>query len=60
MSDNNKNQSSKKSASGSKPKYEKPMIKSESLTAVAALCNGSSGGGRKATTPACNSSKLKS
>jgi hypothetical protein len=43
-----------------KPKYRKPTIKTESLTAVAAVCNGIAGGGRKATTPTCNASKLKS
>ncbi|MCM2279396.1 MAG: hypothetical protein NDJ89_15075 [Oligoflexia bacterium] len=40
--------------------YQKPALRSESLTAVAALCNGSSTGGRKATTPTCNASRLKS
>jgi hypothetical protein len=46
-----------------KARYEKPALKTESLTAVAALCNGSATGGRKATTslPAnCSASKLKS
>lgn len=46
-----------------KLKYEKPSIKTESLTAVAALCNGVAGGGRKASTGApdfCVSNKLKS
>lgn len=42
------------------PAYEKPKVTSESLTAVAALCNGTAGGGRKATTPTCTASKLKS
>jgi hypothetical protein len=40
--------------------YEAPAIRTESLTAVAALCNGTTTGGRKATSPACNSTKLKS
>lgn len=46
-----------------KRKYAKPQLKTESLTAVAALCNGSKTGGRKATTAApdfCSSSRLKS
>lgn len=43
-----------------KKKYTKPAIQSENLTAVAALCNGTSGGGRKATQPTCNAGKLKS
>lgn len=43
-----------------KKKYEKPRLTSESLTAVAAVCNGVAGGGRKATTPVCNATKLKS
>jgi hypothetical protein len=46
-----------------KREYAKPSIKTESLTAIAALCNGHPGGGRKATAGApnfCSSSKLKS
>lgn len=43
-----------------KPRYVKPELSTESLTAVAALCNGTTTGGRKATTPACQTSKLKS
>ncbi len=46
-----------------KAKYKKPGITTESLTAVAAVCNGSTGAGRKASTGApnfCSSSKLKS
>jgi hypothetical protein len=44
-----------------KLKYEKPALKSESLTAVAALCNGTTTASRKATAPVpCSSSKLKS
>lgn len=51
------------SKSKSKQKYSKPAVKTESLTAVAAVCNGAGGGGRKASTGApgfCNSGKLKS
>jgi hypothetical protein len=47
----------------SKKKYEKPAIRSESLTAVAAVCNGSTAGQRKASTGApanCNAARLKS
>jgi len=40
--------------------YQKPAILTESLTAVAALCNGSAQGGRKAAIPVCNANKLKS
>jgi hypothetical protein len=40
--------------------YEKPAVKTESLTAVAAVCNGSTTGGRKAAQPACGATKLKS
>jgi len=40
--------------------YKKPQIKTESLTAVAAVCNGTVTGGRKATTPTCNAARLKS
>lgn len=43
-----------------KRQYEKPRVRSESLTAVAAVCNGTSTGGRKATSPACNTNRLKS
>ncbi len=43
-----------------KLKYEKPSLKSEELTAIAALCNGVSTGGRKASVPTCNASRLKS
>lgn len=46
-----------------KRKYQKPSLKTESLTAIAAVCNGGTGGGRKATTGApnfCSASKLKS
>ena len=46
-----------------KAKYKKPTIKTESLTAVAAVCNGATGGGRKSITGApdfCSASKLKS
>lgn len=42
-------------------KYEKPEVRTESLTAVAALCNGTATGGRKATAPTpCQASRLKS
>ena len=43
--------------------YEKPALRSERMTAVAALCNGTNIGGRKASTSApdfCSSSRLKS
>jgi hypothetical protein len=56
---------SERPVGGPKPKqkYEKPRIKSESLTVVAALCNGTATGGRKASTGApsfCNSARIKS
>lgn len=44
-----------------KKKYESPAIESESLMAFGALCNGSTSGGRKASTGApnfCSTSKL--
>ncbi len=44
-----------------KKKYISPKIMSEELMAFGALCNGSTGGGRKASTGApnfCNTSKL--
>lgn len=60
----NKNtQVENKDLKGSKnDKYEKPKIKTESLTVVAAMCNGSStAGGRKASVmSACTASKLMS
>ena len=40
-----------------KLRYEKPAIRTEPLTAVAALCNGTTSGGRKAVGPC---TKLKS
>jgi hypothetical protein len=43
-----------------KAAYERPSIRTESLTAVAAVCNGTTTGGRKATAPTCNASRLKS
>ncbi len=58
--------SDKKNETAEKPdklKYQKPEIKTEPLTTVAALCNGSATGGRKATTGApnfCQVAKLKS
>ena len=53
------------STKNAKPKarYEKPALKTESLTVVAAICNGVAGAGRKSSTvtpPICNASKLKS
>ena len=51
------------SRESAKSAYRKPTIRTESLTAVAAVCNGVSGGGRKSSTtsiPSCNSTKLKS
>jgi len=53
----------KDEAKKEKLSYSKPTIKSEPLTTVAALCNGTTSGGRKATTGApnfCNAGKLKS
>jgi len=58
----------KKQTANEKPQklsYQKPEIKSEPLTTVAALCNGVTPptGGRKASTGApnfCQASKLKS
>lgn len=55
--------SEKKAEKPSKKKYAKPTLRSESLTAVAAQCNGTTTGNRKASTgmPAnCNASRLKS
>ena len=44
-----------------KAKYVKPGIKTEDLTVIAALCNGTSTGGRKATTGGgCETGNLKS
>lgn len=48
-----------------KPKkpYAKPTVRTEPLTAVAAVCNGLASGGRKAATGSpnfCSSSLLKS
>ncbi len=46
-----------------KLEYHKPTVKTESLTTVAALCNGVATGGRKASTGApdfCGAAKLKS
>ena len=54
MSNKNENKKSEKKI------YEKPTVKTENLTAVAAVCNGTSTGGRKATAPTCNATKLKS
>lgn len=50
-------------ATKTKRKYSKPSKKTESLTVVAAVCNGTSVGGKKASTGApnfCSSTKLKS
>lgn len=47
----------------SKTKYRKPTVRTESLTAVAAVCNGATGGGRKGATTSpenCSATKLKS
>ncbi|MEQ1878571.1 MAG: hypothetical protein ABL958_18155 [Bdellovibrionia bacterium] len=44
-----------------KKQYEPPKVESESLMAFGALCNGSTSGGRKASTGGpnfCNASKL--
>jgi hypothetical protein len=44
-----------------KAKYESPKIRTESLTAVAALCNGTANGGRKAAVAGgCVAARLKS
>lgn len=43
-----------------KKEYIKPEILSEDLISFGALCNGTSNGGRKATTVACNRRKLNS
>ncbi len=53
--------SDKESASKKKKKYVKPKIMSEKiLTAgLGATCNGTTSGGRKSATPACNSKTLK-
>lgn len=53
----------KKTGKAEKKKYAKPTLRSESLTAVAAQCNGTTSGNRKASTgmPSnCNASRLKS
>ncbi len=47
----------------SKKKYQPPKVTSEQLTVYGAICNGMSGGGRKASTGSpnfCNSTKLRS
>ncbi len=47
----------------SKRPYKKPVVKTEKLTAVAALCNGTTSGGRKVSVggpPVCTAGKLKS
>ncbi|MFA6236654.1 MAG: hypothetical protein WC635_04930 [Bacteriovorax sp.] len=46
-----------------KKTYTKPKIQSEKLNSYGAVCNGSTTGGRKATTAApalCNASRLNS
>ena len=58
MSD--KKAESSKKENRTQVQYEKPSIKTENLTAVAAVCNGTTTGGRKATTPTCIAGKLKS
>lgn len=53
----------KKATPKKKRAYVKPRMRTENLTVVAAVCNGSGGGGRKATTGApdfCTSNSLKS
>lgn len=58
-----KDTSLKSDQKASKSPYQKPSLKTEELTAIAALCNGSASGGRKASTGSpdfCQSSKLKS
>jgi hypothetical protein len=60
MSDSTRQKPDSKKPAAGKAKYEKPALRSEKLTAVAALCNGTTTGSRKATTPACNASRLKS
>ncbi|MEK6577876.1 MAG: hypothetical protein AABZ55_01500 [Bdellovibrionota bacterium] len=58
MAQNKKPELEKETSKASaRKKYEKPSIKTENLTAVAALCNGTSTGGRKAVGPC---TKLKS
>jgi hypothetical protein len=64
MANDSQNPSGKTPPSA-KPKaaYEKPRLRTEKLTAVAALCNGTASGGRKASTGApsfCAANKLKS
>ena len=46
-----KNPGIKEGEKGAKLKYAKPVIKTENLTAVATLCNGTTTGGRKASGP---------
>ncbi|MEK6704789.1 MAG: hypothetical protein AABZ06_03290 [Bdellovibrionota bacterium] len=46
-----------------KTKYEKPARRTEKLTAIAALCDGAPGGGKKADTGSpdfCNTEMLNS
>jgi|GEM_PF-1646365 len=53
--------SNAKADAGKKRKYQSPKIVSEDLLAFGALCNGMTGGGRKASTGSpnfCNSGKL--
>ena len=58
MSEKNTNTKNKNTA---KKKYKKPGLRTENLMTFGALCNGSTNGGRKASTGApdfCNASKL--
>ena len=60
---NEDNRDRKEKSQKPKAKYEKPEIKTESLTAVAAVCNGTTLASRKASTGApnfCLSTKIKS
>ncbi len=55
--------SEEKKVDTEKKPYRKPVVKTEPLTAVAALCNGTTTASRKVSTggvPACNAAKLKS
>ncbi len=50
----------KKDDGKKKKTYQKPKIRSEKMTVIAAVCNGTSTGGRKAIAGPCASNKLKS
>ena len=49
-----------KKENGPKKKYIKPEITSEDLISFGAVCNGTSTGGRKASTVSCNRRKINS